>query len=319
MNRRLLLAALGSLLLCNSPVWAVNSYPMVMGIKPVAVQAGTTAELAVQARYSMSGSYQVLVSGTGVTGEIVDSHSTPAVTPKKKRATPPKVRRAPSLELLNVRFHADKNALPGIRDIRLAGPYGASTVGQLLVVEDPVISEKKDNDSPEKAQRITLPAAVCGTIESIEDRDYFKFHVEAGQSLVFRVRGMLLEDRIHDLQNHLDPIITLRGPTGATLAVARQRHFGRPPLVPAVRSGRRLHARNSRRAVQGRSRLGLLRRDQRSALRPHGLSAGRPPGKARLARADRMAAPESREDRLGRAGQPGAPAFTTLNCRSKTV
>ena len=36
MNRRLLLAALGSLLLCNSPVWAVNSYPMVMGIKPVA-------------------------------------------------------------------------------------------------------------------------------------------------------------------------------------------------------------------------------------------------------------------------------------------
>jgi hypothetical protein len=230
MNRRLLLAAFSSLLLCSSPVSAVNSYPMVMGIKPVAIQVGTTAELAVQARYSMTGTYQVLVSGTGVTGAIVDSRSIPAVTPKRKRATPPKARRAPSLELLNVRFHADKNTLPGIRDIRLAGPYGASTVGQLLVVEDPVISEKKDNDSPEKAQRITLPAAVCGTIESIEDRDYFKFHVEAGQSLVFRVRGMLLEDRIHDLQNHLDPIITLRGPTGATLAVADNDISGDPLL-----------------------------------------------------------------------------------------
>ena len=230
MNRRLLLAAFGSLLLCSPPVWAVNSYPMVMGIKPVAIQTGTSAELAVQARYSMSGTYQVLVSGTGVTGGIVDSRSTPAVTPKRKRATPAKARRGPSLELLNVRFHADKDALPGIRDIRLAGPYGASTVGQLLVVEDPVISEKKDNDTPEKAQRITLPAAVCGTIESIEDRDYFKFHVEAGQSLVFRVRGMLLEDRIHDLQNHLDPIITLRGPTGATLAVADNDISGDPLL-----------------------------------------------------------------------------------------
>jgi hypothetical protein len=230
MNRRLLLLALAALLLCGSPAWAVNSYPMVMGIKPVAIQVGTTAELAMQARYSMDGSYQVLVSGSGVTGEVTDSRSTPAVTPKRKRATRSKVRRAPILESLKVRFHADKGALPGIRDIRLAGPYGASTVGQLLVVEDPVVSEKTDNDSPEKAQRITLPAAVCGTIESLEDRDYFKFHVEAGQSLVFRVRGMRLEDRIHDLQNHLDPIITLRGPSGSTLAVADNDISGDPLL-----------------------------------------------------------------------------------------
>jgi len=93
-----------------------------------------------------------------------------------------------------------------------------------------VIAENAENDSVEKAQPIKLPAAVCGTIESIEDRDCYKFHVEAGQSLVFRVRGMLLENRIHDLQNHLDPIITLRSPTGATIAVGDNDISGDPLL-----------------------------------------------------------------------------------------
>ena len=41
---------------------------------------------------------------------------------------------------------------------------------------------------------------------------------------------MLLEDRIHDLQNHLDPIITLRGPNGSTLAVADNDISGDPLL-----------------------------------------------------------------------------------------
>jgi hypothetical protein len=200
---------------------------MIMGIKPVAIQVGTTAELTVQARYSMDGSYRVLISGTGVTGEVTDARSKADVGPKRKQ-TAKRSKRTAVLESINVEFRAEKDALPGIRDIRLAGPYGASTVGQLLVVQDPVIAEAKDNDSPEKAQRITLPAAVCGTIESAEDRDYFKFHVEAGQSLVFRVRGMLLENRIHDMQSHLDPIITLRGPTGATLAVGDNDISGDP-------------------------------------------------------------------------------------------
>jgi hypothetical protein len=230
MNRRVVVAALGSLLACGSPLRGGSSYPMIMGIKPVAIQVGTTAELTVQARYSMDGSYRVLVSGTGVTGEVTDSRSKPAISSKKKKPTVKRSKRNAALESIKVRFRAEKDALPGIRDIRLAGPYGASTVGQLLVVPDPVIAEAGENDSLDKAQPIMLPAAVCGTIESAEDRDCFKFHVETGQSLVFRVRGMLLENRIHDLQNHLDPIITLRSPTGATIAVGDNDISGDPLL-----------------------------------------------------------------------------------------
>jgi len=266
---------------------AGTSYPMVMSLRPVAIQAGTTAEMTVHSRYSMEGSYRVLISGSGVTGQIVDDASSkaPAATAQnassikgapaksallakkstpadktsgsaskqavvdktaKKSATVQKVsatkksaatrsaarrQKRAAAESLTVRFHADADALLGVRDFRIASPHGASTVGQLVVVQDPVVAETDgDNNSIETAQPIPIPSAVCGAIDRSEDRDFYKFHVEAGRSLVFRVRGMLLEDRIHDLQNHLDPIITLRGPNGATIAVADNDIAGDPLL-----------------------------------------------------------------------------------------
>jgi len=218
-----------------APLAAATSYPMVMGLTPVAIQVGTTAELTVHSRYSMDGAYRVLVSGTGVTAEVDQPAAKPAPAPPARPAATAKKaskrpRRRTAVESLTVRFHADKNALPGVRDFRVATSRGVSTVGQLVVVQDPVVAETGDNDSLEKAQSIPIPAAVCGSIEKREDRDYFKFHVEAGRSLVFRVRGMTLEDRIHDIQLHLDPIITLRSPTGATIAVSDNDISGDPLL-----------------------------------------------------------------------------------------
>src|SRR5690242_7579626 len=64
-----LLAA--SLCLGGSPAAsrADTFYPMVMSISPVAVQAGTTAECEVDARYNLAGTYRVFVTGDGVTAE----------------------------------------------------------------------------------------------------------------------------------------------------------------------------------------------------------------------------------------------------------
>jgi hypothetical protein len=255
---------------CAMSATAGTSYPMVMSLRPVAIQVGTTAEMSVHARYSMGGAYRVLISGSGVTGQIeTDSSSKPAPlvaqtagktaavaksagqsiasnkTAKKsaassrsatvQKASAPKKAtkrpRRPIEESLTVRFHADANALPGVRDFRVATPHGASTVGQVVIVQDPVVAEiDGDNNSIEKAQTIPVPSAVCGAIDRIEDRDFYKFHIEAGRSLVFRVRGMRLEDRIHDLQSHLDPILTLRWPNGSTIAVADNDIAGDPLL-----------------------------------------------------------------------------------------
>jgi hypothetical protein len=191
---------------------------MVMCVRPVAVQVGTTSEVEFVANPNLYGAYQVFVSGEGVRG-IVEPPKGPTPTPK------------PVVGTLKVKFEVAASATPGVRDVRLATPQGASTVGQLVVVRDPVIREAAgDNDSLKTAQAIALPAAVCGAIEKAEDVDYYKFHVKAGTALTFHVWCQRLENRIHDLQEHADPIINLRNALGTILA-SDDNHFAGDPLL----------------------------------------------------------------------------------------
>jgi hypothetical protein len=193
-------------------------YPMLMSIHPVAVQAGTTTECEVEARYNLHGTYQVFVTGDGVSAEA---------EPPAKPADPAK---KPVLAKIKVRFKVVADALPGVRDVRLATPQGASTVGQIVVVRDPIIREAPNNDTMKTAQAITLPAAVCGVIEKAEDVDYYKFNVAAHTALTFHVWSQRLQNRIHDLQEHSDPIITLKNSTGTVLAANDNFFFGDPLL-----------------------------------------------------------------------------------------
>jgi len=199
---------------------AQTAYPMLMSARPVAIQVGTSGECTVNSRYTLHGAYQVLVTGNGVTGEVLPPPAKPEDAQKK-----------PELTQIKVRFTAAADALPGVRDIRIATPQGVSTVGQLVVVRDPVIAEAAKNDKPEDAQQVSLPASLCGCVEKAEDVDYWKFHAEAGQSFAFQVRAARLEDSIHDLQNHVDPILTLRSPTGAVLATSDNFFFADPVIA----------------------------------------------------------------------------------------
>jgi hypothetical protein len=191
---------------------------MLMSAKPVAVQVGTTAEVVVSSRYAMAGAYQVLVSGKGVKAEVVRPETKPEDAKKP-------------LDRIKVKITAANDAQPGVRDFRIATPQGVSTVGQLVVVRDPVIVETAGNDTLAKAQEIKLPAVICGAIEKNEDVDFFRFHVEAGQYLVFRCRCARLEDRIHDLQTHADPVLTLRRADGGTLALGDNRLYLADPSL----------------------------------------------------------------------------------------
>jgi hypothetical protein len=164
---------------------------MLMSLRPVAVQAGTAAEITVSSRYNLSGAYQVLVSGEGVAGEVVPPDNKPSeakdsAAQGKSDGKPEEPPKKPNVEKLNLRITAAADAQPGIRDVRVATPQGVSTVAQLVVVRDPVASESGTNDTPAQAQPIELPTAVCGAIEKNEDVDYFKFHAEAGDALVSR-------------------------------------------------------------------------------------------------------------------------------------
>ncbi|GIX03308.1 MAG: hypothetical protein KatS3mg113_0314 [Planctomycetaceae bacterium] len=212
---------IGTWLLFPAMGWAQTSYPMVMSLKPTAIQLGTSATCEVQSRYSMLGTQSVFVSGTGVLAEAV-----PPELPMIKPGETPK-----DLLKLGVKFTVASDASPGVREFRLITPRGASTVGQVLLTRDPVIVEQPNNDRPDQAQKIMLPACICGTIEKPEDFDYYQFSVQAGQSLVFQVWAQRLEDKIHDLQNHVDPILILRDSRGGVVVTSDNVFQGDPLIV----------------------------------------------------------------------------------------
>src|SRR5262245_42302326 len=120
-------------LVAGLSVRAERVYPMIMAVRPVAVQAGKTCEREFESRYNLHGAFQVFVSGKGVGGEV----DPPAAKPGPK----------PQLTRLKVRFKTEADALPGMRDVRLITPQGASTIGQIVVVRDPVVAEAANNNT----------------------------------------------------------------------------------------------------------------------------------------------------------------------------
>ncbi len=201
-----------------SNAWGQTSYPMLMRLHPNSAQVGHSSEHELESRYNLHGATEVLIDGQGVTGEIITPMATKA---GEKR---------PELQKIQIRFHVAEDALPGVRDFRVLTPRGVSTLGQLVVVHDPVIAEADKNDTPAQAAKLTLPATVCGVIERAEDVDFYRFHVDAGAALNFHVRSMRLQDKIHDLQEHADPIIALRNTSGTTLATSDNVFAGDPFL-----------------------------------------------------------------------------------------
>jgi len=194
-----------------------NSYPMLMSLKPAAAQVGATTEHELSARYNLAGATRILVSGSGVTGEIIPAETKPD---DKK----------PNLPKIKVKFTVAPDALPGVRDFRVFTPQGVSTVGQLVVGRDPVVNENPDNDTREKAQVVSLPAMICGTIEKAEDLDFYRFKIDAPTSLVFAVQSQRLLNRLHDMQTRVDPLITLRTAAGGVLATSDNHYAGDPLL-----------------------------------------------------------------------------------------
>ena len=215
-------SVIAGLLLAVTAAPADTFYPMILAVRPVAVQAGTTCVCEFESRYNLHGAYQVFVSGTGVSGSV----DPPA--PLKPGQKPPATR--PLLTRLKVRFKTAADALPGMRDVRLITPQGASTLGQIVVVRDPIVVEAPNNNTMQTAQPIALPAAVCGALEAAEDVDFFKFHVTAGQALTFHTYCHRLANRIHDLQVVADPILFVRDDKGTVLA-SNDNYYAADPLL----------------------------------------------------------------------------------------
>ena len=193
---------------------AQTSYPMITHCTPVAVQRGTTTEITVEGQMNFAGVHKMLVEGKGVSGVILSDPKAAATT----KLTKLKVTVAPDAAL-------------GVREFRLASSLGISTLGQLLIVSDPVVLETNDNNTLEKSQAIQTPCVVSGRIEIAEDVDHFKFSAKAGQTFTFEIVCARIQDKIHDLQKHSDPMIVLLDSSGRELAASDDAKFADPALT----------------------------------------------------------------------------------------
>jgi hypothetical protein len=91
--------------------------------------------------------------------------------------------------------------------------------------------EAEPNDSIEKAQAVALGSTVAGRVQQGEDVDYYKVTVPAAQELTLTILAARLQDKIHDLQNHLDPLIVLRDATGRALDQSDDYYRADPLLI----------------------------------------------------------------------------------------
>jgi hypothetical protein len=76
-----------------------------------------------------------------------------------------------------------------------------------------------------------LPAVVSGKIGAVEDVDWYGFDAGAGQTVVFSLWGNRLQNKIHDLQMHLDPLLILHDAAGREIGSDDNHDFADPLLI----------------------------------------------------------------------------------------
>ncbi len=198
-----------------------TSYPMVMFTYPSAVERGKTTEVTVNSRFTMFGAYKVLIEGTGISAQIVDPGA---------KLDPGKPESKPAVENLKLKITVAPDARLGDREFRIATPQGVSSVGIITIADSPCAIETEPNNTPDKAQKIGLPVIVNGKVQANEDVDWFMFAAKAGDELTFAVQAARLQDKIHDLQSHIDPILVLCDATARELATSDD-YFRADPLL----------------------------------------------------------------------------------------
>lgn len=210
-------------LFLSGPAWGQTSFPMITHTHPTAVTRGNTQEVTVFANGgSFADALAVHIEGEGVSAEIVP----PKEAPKGAPTAP-----VPVVRQLTLRVKVAAEAPLGVREFRIRTAHGISSLGQLLVVDDPIVVENGSNGTPDKAQTVPVPAVLCGRIERAESVDYYAFSAKAGQTLTIEVHCARLQDKIHDLQKHADPLVSISDASGRELASSDDDRFADPLLV----------------------------------------------------------------------------------------
>ena len=194
--------------------FAKIGFRQLLNIHPVAVQRGTQQTVRLRSNFTLDNTYAAFFDQPGIVMEFAETE--PIAAPRKSRThvgTP-------------FRFNVmvpDKQPT-GVYEVRVATKQAVSSISHLLVTDFPVVEESiDDNDKPDTAQAVPLPAAVCGVCERDEDVDCFRFSGVRGQRITAQVYAQRVTECIHTMVvkhpvYHMNPILTLLGPSGQVVA-----------------------------------------------------------------------------------------------------
>lgn len=191
--------------LTSRTVCAQTPNPEFTHALPMAIQRGATTEVTVftypNQKKGFAGTFAVLFQGDGLRAEIIPHGEKDPVDQLKLKVT------------------ADATAVLGSREFRVAAANGASTCGQLLVVDGPVVVEQKEPHADrEKAQPLTIGQTISGQLTAKEQVDVYKLTATAGQSVTLAMHCFRFFYKRHNQFDQLDPILVISDATGRELS-----------------------------------------------------------------------------------------------------
>lgn len=188
------------IILCLSMCLAgfVSAQKMSVGfIYPAGGEKGTTVTIEIGG-LNIKNATEVLISGDGINkAEIVPLEEK---TGNKKKFNRSKLtdQSSPQIEdRIAVQVTIDKDAMPGLRDLRLKSAGGISNKLPFEVGQYPNITETKGSTAAQPNLVKALPATLCGQILPGEI-DYYTFEATKGMQLVAAAKGRTLVPYIAD-------------------------------------------------------------------------------------------------------------------------
>src|SRR5690349_17896797 len=173
--------------------------PMVISVFPLGARQGETLDVEILGRY-LNDTRDITFARTDIHAQLLSSDF---FSVKARISVGPKVP-------------------VGLHDYRLRTPRGTH-VGVFHVGSLPRLNEVEPNNDLKHAQNITLPVMVDGVVEN-DDYDVFRFHAEAGQTLIFDVMATRAGSR-------LDSTITILDERGAELDFIDDYYIHKDPYL----------------------------------------------------------------------------------------
>ena len=196
-------------------------------VYPCGAKQGTTVEVTVGGQ-NLSRATGILVSGEGVTGELIPAPK--GQKPRKRKSR--NIGEEDNLQLADqVRFRltVDKNAALGMRDLRLVLPNGMSNRLYFEIGQLPDVLENAREKLSGEADR--LPVTFNGQIMR-SDVDRFRFHARKGQRLVLQGKGRVFVPYMADaVPGWFQPVMHLYDADGKEVAFNDDYTFHVDPVI----------------------------------------------------------------------------------------